>query len=662
LRPENDHFPTLPLHVQDRRRSMPITPTNTLTYQTLGTIALAGAEISAYDAATQRVFTTSNGGLQIVDLSNPANPQLVTTIIFPGSSDVTSVATFGGLVAVAVPAETRTDPGKVYLLDADGNILAQFGVGSLPDMVSFSPDGSKILVVNEGEATLYADMLAGDPYDNPEGSISVIDLSGGIGQASVQTAGFESFNDDVAALITEGVRLFVNSPGFEGTTVAQDLEPEYIAVSPDGQTAWVTLQEGNAIAVVDLGGDAPAVTDIISLGLKDWSEAGLQFDPSDQDGIHFQTGLPVFGMYMPDAIASYAAGGQTYFVMANEGDDRNDFLAPTNQETARLRTLDLDDAIFGADETALKNNALLGRLTVEALRNLPGNPDGDGDVDQILSYGARSFSIRDSNGNIVWDSGDEIDRFVAENFPQLYDDSRSDNKGGEPEGVTIATFDGRTYAFIALERYHSTIVYDITDPTDPHIATFLANAGDLNPESGIFVSAGDSATGRPLFIVSNEASATLTVYELTTPNMVGGAGDDELVGTISADVMTGGNGNDFIYANLGNDELSGGNGDDMLDGGWGDDLLSGGSGDDLLTTGLGGDIVSVGRGNGADIVTDFDTQLDAIELLDGVLVNQATVIDHDGDGTEDLLLSFKFGGGTLILLGVSDADAVDFLS
>jgi hypothetical protein len=410
----------------------------------------------------------------------------------------------------------------------------------------------------------------------------------------------------------------------------------------------VTLQEANAVAVVDLSGAAPEVTDIIALGTKDWD--GLQFDPSDKDGIAFQDDLPVSGMYMPDAIASYDVDGQTYYVMANEGDDRGDFTS----ETARLNSLDLDDATF-PDEVALK--AALGRLTVPALAGVSGDTDGDGDVDEILSYGARSFSIRDADGNIVFDSGDQIDTFVATYFPELYDDSRSDNKGSEPEGVTIATFDGHTYAFISLERYNSTIVYDITDPTDPHIATFLANAGDVSPESGIFVSAEDSATGQPLFIVSNEVSATLTIYELSEPETEGGNGDDHLVGTISADIMTGANGDDFIYGNAGDDELSGGNGNDTLDGGWGDDLLAGGRGNDLLTTGLGNDIVSVGPSGGEDVVTDFDTAQDSIQM-EGVTLTRTTVVDRNGDGTDDLVLQFSTGS-TLVLLGVSNANDVE---
>jgi DNA-binding beta-propeller fold protein YncE len=619
----------------------PITPTNTLTSQVLGSIQLAGAEISAYDAASQRVFTTSDVGLQIIDLSDPSDPQLITTITFPGSSDVTSVATYDGLVAVAVPAVNRTDPGTVYLLDADGKIVNSFAVGSLPDMVTFSPDGNRILVANEGEATLFAERAPGSAGVNPEGSISVIEVASGI----VQTAGFESFNGEAAALIAEGVRLFVNTPGFNNPTVAQDLEPEYIAVAPDGLTAWVTLQEANAVAVLDLSG-TPMITDIIPLGLKDWSAEGLQFDPNDQDeAANFQGGLPVFGMYQPDAVASYAVNGETYYVLANEGDDRNDFVASTGsaQETRRVSQLNLDDAKFPG-EIALKSNAALGRLNVSQLKSAnDGDTDGDGDIDQLLTYGARSFSIRDAAGNIVFDSGDQIDRFVATYFPELYDDSRSDNKGSEPEGVTIADFEGRTYAFVALERYNSTIVYDITDPANATIATLLANAGDLAPESGIFVSAAESATAKPLFIVSSEESDTLTVYELSAPQVTGGNGQDELVGTISADVLTGGNSMDFIYANAGNDRLDGGRGSDEL------------------STGTGADVVLVGRGNGQDVVTDFDSSLDAIQLLDGVTLNSATVTDRNGDGNQDVVLHFKNGGGTLVLLGVSDAGAIDFI-
>jgi hypothetical protein len=640
-----------------------LVPTNSITSRVLGSLQLAGAEISAFDAASQRVFTTSNFGLQIIDLSDPADPQLIDTIQFAFSNDVTSVAVYNGLVAVTVTSPNRIDPGKLFLLDSDGNVLREFTVGSVPDMVTFSPDGTKLLVANEGEATFASAIPPGGTAVNPVGSISVIDLSGGVAAATVQTAGFEAFNGAAAALIAEGVRLFVNSPGFAGITVAQDLEPEYIAIAPDGLSAMITLQEANAVAILDLSGATPTITDIVPLGLKSW--LGLEFDGSDRDGpgnsqkVNFQTDLNLFGMYMPDAIASYSVGGQTYYVLANEGDDRNDFLTETTTVGSGSYVIDTDDY---PDAAALKTNAEIGRLTLPRLAGVNGDTDGDGKVDQILTYGGRSFSIRDSQGNLVFDSGAEIDLFVAQYFPDLFDDGRSDNKGSEPEGATIATFDGRTYAFITLERFNSTIVYDITDPASPKIATFLANAGDVAPEQGIFISAADSPSGEALFLVSNETSGTLTVYELMTPNTVGGNGNDELIGTISADLMTGGNGNDFIYANAGDDQLFGGNGDDQLDGGRGDDLLAGGRGSDTLTTGIGEDVIFVSRGDGEDVVTDFDTDLDSIRLEGGVQLNSSRVIDFDSDGTDDLLLSFKYGGGTLVLLGVSDGGLVDFVA
>lgn len=629
-----------------------ITPTNTLTYEVLSSIKLAGTEVSTYDRATQRVFTTSNGGLQIIDLSDPAKPRLITTVSFPNASDVTSVASYNGLIAVAVPAAVRTDPGKVYLLDASGKILNSFTVGALPDMVTFTPDGSKILVANEGEAS-----FAGvTPRVDPVGSVSVITVATGL----VQTAGFEAFS--ASALIAEGVRLFVNSPGYAGTTVAQDLEPEYIAVAPDGRSAMVTLQEANSVALLDLNGAVPVVTDIVPLGLKSW--LGLPFDGSDRDGpgntnlVNFQTDLNIFGMYMPDGVASYSVGGKTYYVMANEGDDRNDFVTETTTVGSSNYVIDPLDY---ANAALLKTNGEIGRLTVPRLAGVNGDLDKDGKVDQILTYGGRSFSIVDDKGNRIYDSGGEIDTFVAQYFPELFDDSRSDNKGSEPEGVTIATFGDRTYAFIALERFNSTIVYDITDPTAPKIATLLANLGDVAPETGIFIAAEDSPNGHALFLVSNETSQTLTVFQLDAPTTVGGNGEDRLIGTISADTLTGGNGNDYIFGNAGNDTLYGGNGDDILSGGLGDDVFYGGNGNDRIITGTGRDIIHVGRGAGSDIVTDYDVKLDRIVLDDGVKLASAKLVDTDADGKLDLVLSFSKGGGTLTLLGVTDSHAADYL-
>ncbi|MGL6044000.1 MAG: choice-of-anchor I family protein, partial [Sandaracinobacteroides sp.] len=444
------------------------TPTNALDLNFLGTLELPGAEIAAFDPGSDRLFVTSQSGLRIVDFSNPAAPAVITTIDLAGppynfSNDVNSVAVKNGIVAVSVNAAVATDPGKLFLFSPDGTLLNTLTVGAVPDNVTFTPDGTKILVANEGESTIEP---GGQLAANPEGSISIIDISGGAASATVQTAGFSAFNSQSAALIAEGVRLFVNSPVFSaaGTTVAQDLEPEYIAISADGTKAFVTLQEANSIAIVNIA--TAQVEDIVPLGLKDWS--GLQFDGSDRDGplntalVNLQTGRPVFGLYQPDAIASYVANdGQTYYVIANEGDDRDDYLSPNETTSVGNAAYDLDNAAF-PNEATLKLNTEIGRLTVVNLPGLRGDTNGDGDIDQILTYGGRSFSILNSAGQIVFDSGSHIDVTISTLSAANFDDGRSDNKGSEPEGVTTASINGRSYAFIGLERFNGTMVYDVT--------------------------------------------------------------------------------------------------------------------------------------------------------------------------------------------------------
>lgn len=471
-----------------------------------GGLTLAGAEISAFDPGSDRLFTTSNVGLQVVNLANPANPTLIATVDFTtlgfATKDVTSVAVKGGIVAVALPAADKTLPGKIVFLNAaDHSLLGSVTVGALPDMVTFTPDGKKVLVANEGEFA-----TGGNDGD---GSVSIIDISNGVANATVQTATFTSFNGQEAALRAEGVRIFA------GRTVSQDVEPEYIAVSKDGTKAMVTLQEANAVAILDIA--TGTFTDIVPLGLKDWF--GLKLDVSDRDGtggaakINLVDDAPIFGLYMPDAISSYQVGGQTFYVMANEGDDRDDFMDP--DETARVGSgsYDLDNATF-PNEVVLKDQAELGRHVVSNSPGLRGDTDGDGDIDQILSYGGRSFSIVDSAGNRVFDSADVIERIVAEQFPSLWDDTRSDNKGPEPEGLTVASVGGKTYAFVALERSNMTLAFDITDPAHVSYAGAAQHASDISPEGVLVIPAADSPTGRDLLVASNEVSNTISVFEL----------------------------------------------------------------------------------------------------------------------------------------------------
>uniref|UniRef100_UPI0024DF5FBC ExeM/NucH family extracellular endonuclease n=1 Tax=Rhabdaerophilum sp. SD176 TaxID=2983548 RepID=UPI0024DF5FBC len=484
------------------------TPTGALEITEVSSITLtSGAEISAFDPTTDRLFVTSDAGLQVVNFANPSTPVQLANIDFValglGSNNVSSVAFRGGVLVATIIATDKTQPGTLAFIDpATGTLLNSVTVGANPDQVTFTPDGEKILVANEGE-------IASDGTD-PVGSVSIIDISAGIASATVQTASFTAFDGQENALRAAGVRLF------DGKTVSQDVEPEYIAISPDGSKAMVTLQEANAVAILDIA--TATFTSIEPLGVKDFSS--LLADFSDRDGagnsnaIKLETGNPVFGMFMPDSIASFEAGGQTYYVIANEGDDRDDFITPDETVRVSSSSYDLDNPAF-PNEATLKGNSELGRLNVSNATGLRGDTDGDGDIDQILTYGGRSFSIVNSAGEIVFDSGDIIDQIVATGQSGLvFDDGRSDNKGAEPEGISIAKIGGKTYAFVGLERAHGTLAFDVTDPSAVTYAAAAVNVGDLNPEGLLNISAADSPTGKALLVVSNEASNTLTTFEL----------------------------------------------------------------------------------------------------------------------------------------------------
>ena len=469
----------------------------------------SGSEIVAYDAGSQRIFSTNaaNNTLDILDAQDPANLSLLLSVdLNPYGAGINSVAVSNGLVAAAVAADAADAPGQIVFLNPDGDVLANVEAGALPDMVTFTPDGMTVLVANEGEPN-------GDYTVDPEGSITLIDLSGGIeglSQANVTQISLAAFND---AEIDPAIRVF--GPN---ATVAQDLEPEYIAVSPDGSTAYVGLQEANALAVVDIA--SREITGLVALGFKDHNAPGNGLDASDKDGAINIQNWPVLGMYMPDSIAAYTANGETFIISANEGDSRD---YDGYSEETRVADLTLDPTAY-PDAAMLQAEENLGRLKTTTAT---GDTDGDGDVDQIYSFGARSFTIWDSQGALVWDSGDQFERILAERVPDFFNaqggdemDSRSDDKGGEPEAAAIGVIDGRTYAFIGLERMSGIFVYDVSEPTAPVFVDYVsnwdpaANSGDISPEGFKFVAAEDSPTGGPLLLVANEFSGTVTVWSV----------------------------------------------------------------------------------------------------------------------------------------------------
>ncbi|NJL61354.1 MAG: DUF4114 domain-containing protein [Methylacidiphilales bacterium] len=492
-----------------------------------GTLSLDGAEISDFDPKTKRLFTTGEVAgkpvLQVTDISDPTKPTKIGNIDLASfGSGIQSIAVRKGqgsensIVAIAISDTTVTDPGKVVFFDATVDVtkpveLSQVTVGALPDMLTFSPDGTKVLVANEGEPT-------SDYTIDPEGSISIIDVSGSIAaldNTKVTTATFTAFNGQEAQLRQQGVRIF--GPN---ASASQDFEPEYITFSGDGKTAFVTLQENNALAKVDIA--TATVTAILPLGFKDHSLPGNGIDASDRDSIVGDIKThPVLGMYQPDAIASYQANGKTYYVTANEGDSRD--YSAFSEET-RVGSITLDSTVF-PNATDLKTNANLGSLrTTNAL----GDTDGDGDFDKIYTFGGRSFSIWDDTGKLVFDSGDQLEQITKTQTPTLFNandgkatdvDTRSDDKGPEPESVVVGYVSGKPYGFIGLERAGGGVmVYDLSNPTKPEFVQYIRTETDISPEGLKFISAADSPNGKPLLAVSNEVSKTATLYEIEAPN------------------------------------------------------------------------------------------------------------------------------------------------
>lgn len=329
-------------------------------------------------------------------------------------------------------------------------------------------------------------------------------------QRSVRTANFKSFNRDN---IDPEIRIFGKN-----ASVAQDLEPEYITITDDSKTAWVSLQENNALAKINI--EQGRVLKLYALGYQDHSKTNNALDASDKDNTINIRAWPVKGIYQPDSIANYTVAGKTYIVTANEGDARN---YAGHSEVRRIADLALDENLM---LKGIKRIEQLGRLKVS---NIAADSDGNGRIDTLYSFGSRSFSIWNQEGVQVYDSASEFARITARDYPLLFNkgDKRSDDKGSEPEALTLGKIGHSIYAFIGLERTGGIMVYNITKPEDaffvdyintidPQLKPSAPNAGDIAPEGLAFVNAKDSPTGKPFLISANEVSGTVSIYQIET--------------------------------------------------------------------------------------------------------------------------------------------------
>jgi alkaline phosphatase len=506
-----------------------------------------------------RLYVT-NGALDRIDVFDIESESLLFSgdlSGIPGYGGVQSVAVANGVVAVAIardPVEARIDgeevqlsrPGFVVLADAaTGEFLSAVNVGNLPDMLTFNEDGTQLLVAGEGEFNEDTETA-----DNPLGTISVIDTTDPTAPVA-QVLDFTGF-DGVRALAERfGVRLQ------DGVRLSRDVEPEYIAISPDGTTAFVSLQENNTIATVDL--EAEAITGAFALGTVDFGTES-RLDAKDDDAIDIRSFDDLAGLRMPDSIATYEVDGTTYVVTANEGDSRG-------FDEARVEDLIADGLLDPSVDTEG-----LERLEVSTI---DGDTDGDGDIDVLTAFSSRSFSIFTEDGTLVFDSGSQFEEIIAATYPARFNDddgetgqNRSDAKGPEPEALAIGEVDGQTYAFVGLERDSGIMVYDITDPTQVSFSNYIEPAFvDFTPEGEVarhapetiaFIPADESTSGVAQIAVAYEVSGSTVVYDLAPTE------GRLLFGTAGDDVIEGAGGGDTIISLSGDDSIEGGFGADTF--------------------------------------------------------------------------------------------------
>ena len=463
------------------------------TFEEVGNIDIGdvgAAEISAFDPLTKRLFVVNNGAVNKIDVIDFSKPNAMTVIksisMAPYGGAVNSVAVYDGKVAAAIESTDKTANGKVAVFKTDDySEVKVITVGALPDMITYSNDGKYILTANEGEPN--------DTYTvDPVGSVSIISVTENYAVTTLDFSGFES---QKAALVAKGFRIF--GPG---ASFAKDVEPEYITVSEDSKTAWVTLQENNAIAKINIL--TKTITDIFPLGFKDYSIAGNEIDPSDRNTGTPLASWPVKGVYMPDGIAVSELNGTPYLFTANEGDSRE---YSAYVEVARVKDITLDPTVF-PNRSDLRKDDQLGRLNITKTL---GDVDGDGDYDALYSLGSRSFSVWNGNtGTQVFDGKNELD--VKAIAAGVYDDARSDDKSVEPEGIAIGKVGNKKVAFVGMERADAVAVYDITDPTKP-IFLQLLKCGDA-PEGVMIIPAKNSPTKKSLLVVSSENDGVIKVY------------------------------------------------------------------------------------------------------------------------------------------------------
>jgi len=480
-----------------------------------GSVSESGgvAEIIVYNSDNKMLYLVNGalGSLDIVDASGlrsgvfsemPLHKRINVSAMGAVNGfnygDLTSVAVSvkNKIIALSVHHSNYSERGYIVILNYEGEYIRHYRAGVQPDMICFTPDGQYILTADEGEPR----EGYGTGRIDPPGTVTIVNT----GTHEVRITGFEAFDNAQARAE------FLRSGGIlnRGMRPSLDFEPEYIAVSGDSRTAYVALQEANAIAVLDIA--SGTFTSVTGLGFKDHSLQRNSLDVLRDGKIELRT-QNLYGVYQPDGIAAVTIRGTSYILTANEGDARE----------------------WGSGSGAYNDilQYTIGSSRIDTINN--SLKEGLVDGERYL-FGARSFSIWDFSGEtpkLVYDSGNEFEARTAQYFPNNFNashtnnelDNRSGRKGPEPEYVTTLQIGRRIYAVIGLERIGGIMLYDISNPASPQFTDYintrnfsgseLRSMGDLGPE-GLYAAEGSSSpTGRPVIFVANEISGTISVYE-----------------------------------------------------------------------------------------------------------------------------------------------------
>ena len=412
--------------------------------------------------------------------------------------DITSVAVSpnGKMLAAAIQSENYAAAGAVALFSCENNgslkFIATAQTGVQPDMVTFA-DNNTLLTADEGEPRNGVNGV------DPKGSVTVAKIEGE-GLLTSKQIYFDEYDAKRSDLIGYGVLIQ------KGKNPSVDFEPEYIAVS--GNTAYISLQEANSIAVLNITDEK--FTGIYSLGLQDYGKTKADIQKNDK--IDIKNYENVFGIKMPDGITVADIKGKTFLLTANEGDSRADWQGMDNEYenvTSPTGNVTLDKKVVWF------NAAMWDGL----------------DENKAYLFGGRSFSIYEvtnSGLSLVYDSGSDFEEITSKVLPDFFNasndkisiDNRSGKKGPEPESVTVGKVGEKIYAFVALERIGGIMVYDITIPENSKFVNYInsrefdsAIQGDVSPEGLFFMPDTDSKTGKALLLAACEVSGTLAVYE-----------------------------------------------------------------------------------------------------------------------------------------------------